>query len=88
VASINRELSLLRRAFNLGLAHGKVGHAAVPNFKGLLQKEKNARQGFWEHDEYERFRHALPVDEVPMFTFAYWTGAAGTAKSASLNGRR
>jgi integrase len=74
VASINRELALLRRAFNLGVANQKLGPAQVPNFKGLLQREKNARQGFWEHHEYEAFRAALPVDERAMFVFGYWTG--------------
>jgi integrase len=74
VASINRELALLRRAFRLGVSNGKVGAAHVPEFKGLIQKEKNARQGFWEHSEYEAFRDALPVDERAMFVFGYWTG--------------
>ena len=73
-ASINRELGLLRRAFTLGVANGKVGHANIPDFKGLFQKEKNARQGFWEHSEYERFRDALPIDERGLFIFGYWTG--------------
>jgi len=74
LASTNRELGLLRRAFTLGAANGKVGPAHVPDFKGLFQKEKNARQGFWEHSEYERFRDALPVDERALFIFGYWTG--------------
>jgi integrase len=74
VASINRELGLLRRSFNLGAANGKVGPANVPDFKGLFQKEKNARQGFWEHSEYQTFRDALPVDERGPFIFGYWTG--------------
>lgn len=39
-----------------------------------MQKEKNARQGFWEHSEYEKFRDAPPVDERAMFIFGYWTG--------------
>lgn len=74
LASLNRELSLLRRAFKLGVVNGKVGLAHVPDFTELLQKEQNARQGFWEHSEYETFRDALPVDEQPMFIFGYWTG--------------
>lgn len=36
VASINRELALLRRAFKLGVSNGKVGAAHVPEFKGLI----------------------------------------------------
>jgi len=74
VASINRELALLRRAFKLGAINGKVGAAQVPDFTQLLQKEKNARQGFWEHQEYLTFRDALPIDECAMFIFGYWTG--------------
>jgi integrase len=74
LASVNRELAMLRRAFKLGVSNGKVGAAHVPDFTGLFQKEKNARQGFWEHREYETFRDALPVDERAMFIFGYWTG--------------
>jgi integrase len=74
IASINRELSVLRRAFRLGAANGKVNVAQIPAFKELAQKEKNARQGFWEHQEYEAFRDALPVDERPVFVAGYWTG--------------
>jgi len=74
VASINRELALLRRSFKLGSLNGKVGATHIPDFTNLLQKEKNARQGFWEHGEYNAFRDALPVDERAMFIFGYWTG--------------
>ena len=74
VASINRELALLRMSFKLGSINGKIGAAHVPDFTQLIQKEKNARQGFWEHSEYETFRDALPVDERAMFIFGYWTG--------------
>jgi integrase len=74
VASVNRELALLRRSFKLGAINGKIGAVQMPDFTQLFQKEKNARQGFWEHNEYERFRDALPVDERSMFVFAYWTG--------------
>jgi integrase len=74
VASINRELGLLRRAFKLGNFNQKVGIANVPNFKGLLQRELNARHGFWEHTEYAAFRDALALDARGPFVFAYWTG--------------
>ncbi|MGD0134442.1 MAG: site-specific integrase, partial [Bryobacteraceae bacterium] len=62
------------RAFTLGAGNGKVGPANMPNFKGLFQREKNARQGFWEHHEYLTFRDALPIDERGPFIFGYWTG--------------
>ena len=74
VASINRELGLVRRAFSLGAANGKIGPANMPSFKGLFQREKNARQGFWEHQEYLTFRDALSIDERGPFIFGYWTG--------------
>ena len=74
VASINRELAMLRRAFKLGAANGKVGVAHVPDIAQVFQKEKNARQGFWEHSEYEKFRDALPIDARAPFIFGYWTG--------------
>jgi integrase len=74
VATINRELAMLRRAFKLGSANGTVGIANVPDIAQVFQKEKNARQGFWEHTEYERFRDALPIDARAPFIFGYWTG--------------
>jgi hypothetical protein len=42
--------------------------------RAWFQKEKNARQGFWEHSDYETFRDALPVDERGPIMFGYWTG--------------
>ncbi len=74
VASLNVELSLLRRSFKLGRENGKVNVAYVPDFKGLVRDPKNARRGFWEHHEYQAFRDALPLDERPVFIFGYWTG--------------
>jgi integrase len=74
VASINRELAMLRRAFKLGAANGKVGIAHVPDLAQVFQKEKNARQGFWGHEDYEKFRDALPIDARAPFIFGYWTG--------------
>jgi integrase len=74
VASINREIGLIRRAFSLGAANGKVSPSNVPSFKGMLPRELNARQGFWEHHEYLTFRDALPIDERGPFIFGYWSG--------------
>jgi integrase len=73
-ASINRELAILRRAYNLGTGTGKVNRGAVPDFSNVLLPELNARQGFWTHAEYMQFRDALPEDERAVFVFGYWTG--------------
>ncbi len=69
-ATINRELSALKRMLNLGLKYGKVG--TVP--KITLLKEKNVPKGFFEHDEFLAVRDALPDYLKGFITFAYKTG--------------
>lgn len=73
VATVNRDLSLLRRAFNLGYKATPRLVAEVPNFP--LIRENNVRKGFFEHEEYRRVRDALPPDLKPVLAFAYYTGA-------------
>ncbi|WP_321471026.1 tyrosine-type recombinase/integrase [uncultured Paludibaculum sp.] len=73
-ASVNRHISILRRAYNLGTVSGKVNAANVPHFKEVALEENNVREGFWTHEEYVRFRDALPEDERAVFIFGYWTG--------------
>ena len=70
--TINGELALLRRALNLGAecTPPKVGR--VPKFPML--KVDNARQGFFEHDEYQALFRALPEELQPVLAFAYYTG--------------
>ena len=70
-STINRELSLLHRAFTLGHESGVL--ATVPLFPKKL-KENNVRKGFFEHDHFVAVRAALPDDIKPVITFAYWTG--------------
>ncbi len=36
--------------------------------------ENNVRRGFFERDEFQRHRDALPDEIKPITTFAYWTG--------------
>jgi adhesin HecA-like repeat protein len=67
---INRELSLLRRAFNLGARARKVLH---PPYVPLL-KENNVRTGFFEREQFEAVRSHLPDDLRPLVHFAYITG--------------
>lgn len=69
-AEINRELALLKRMFTLavkaGLLHGK---PHIP----MLQ-ENNVRRGFFERQQFEDVRAALPAPLRPVVTFAYLTG--------------
>ncbi len=69
-AEINRELSILKRAYRLALQANKLLHAPhVP-----MLRESNARQGFFERAEFEDVRAALPEPVRPVATFAYLTG--------------
>ncbi len=71
-ATINRELSVLRRMFTLAAktTPPRIGRAPyIP----MLQ-ESNPRQGFFEHDDFMKVRDALPEHLRPLVTFAYSTG--------------
>ena len=70
-STINKEIALLRRAFNLAKRAGKL--SVVPLFPAKLA-ERNVRTGFFERDEFVRHREALPQHLKPVTTFAYWTG--------------
>jgi len=65
-ATINREISLLRRAFNLT-------HEPLPPLPSKL-KENNVRKGFFEHEDYVALLKTLPAELRPVLTFAYYTG--------------
>ncbi len=71
-ASINRELSALKRMLHLGsqCTPPKVGQ--VPYIPML--KESNTRKGFFEHKDFVALRSALPAYLRPVVTFAYFTG--------------
>jgi integrase len=73
-ATINRELSALKRTFNLGAEQTPplVDKANIPKIK--LLEEINAREGFFEHDEFLAVRDALPQHLQGLTTFAYKTG--------------
>lgn len=73
-ATINRSLSLLRRAYTLGVAARMVNANSIPSFKEVRLAELNARQGFWSHEEYVKFRDALPGYARAPFIKAFWTG--------------
>ena len=69
-ASINRDLSALKRMFNLATQANRLSHRPyIP-----MLKEKNVRTGFFEASDFLSLREALPVYLQPVVTFAYYTG--------------
>ena len=69
-ATVNRELSTLRRAFNLAERVSLV--ARVPTFD--LYPERNTRKGFLNPAEFDKLRAALPPRLRPLVDFAYIGG--------------
>ena len=70
VATINRELAILKRAFRLAVRARKL--VATPYIPML--RENNTRQGFFEREQFEAVRAKLPAHLQPLATFCYWTG--------------
>jgi len=69
-ATINRELCALSYMFTLAKRSKKVGEILyIPKLP-----EDNVRTGFFEHDQFEVLRDALPEYIKPVLTFAYYTG--------------
>ena len=67
---INRELSLLRRSFNLAKQSGKL--MQVPHIPML--KENNVRTGLFEPEQFKSVHKHLPDYLKPVSHFAYLTG--------------
>jgi integrase len=67
---INRELTTLKRIFNLARQNGKLTH--VPHIPML--KERNVRTGFFEREHITRIVTHLPPAIRPAVQFAYITG--------------
>jgi integrase len=70
LATIQYELAILRRGFNLALRRQLLPQR--PMFPTL--NVRNARQGFFERDAFEAVRSHLPEPLRGVVTFAYLTG--------------
>jgi integrase len=67
-AKINREVELLNAAFCLAVREGRLNRKPhVPKLR-----ERNARTGFFEKDEYERILACLspPIDDMARFAYS------------------
>jgi len=71
-ATINRELSALKRMFNIGANQTPPVVDRVPYIP--LLKENNARKGFFEHGDFLALRDALPYYLKGFVTFGYKVG--------------
>jgi integrase len=71
-ATINRELSALRRILNLGAKQTPPKVNRVPYIPML--KENNVRKGFFEHAEFLALRDLLPEYLRAFVTFGYKVG--------------
>src|SRR5205807_8554333 len=67
---INRELTTLKRIFNLARQNGKL--IQVPHIP--MFKERNVRTGFFERDQIDLVLDHLPAPVRPVVRFAYITG--------------
>jgi integrase len=77
-ASINRELSALKRAFSLAIQAGKLFHRPyIP-----MLEENNARQGFLDRGGFPALRNELPDYLKDPVSFLYLSGwRSGEMKS-------
>jgi len=69
-ATINRELAALKRAYTLACQGRTI--LTRPHIPMLV--ENNARQGFFEREQFEAVRRHLPEALRPAAAFAYITG--------------
>ena len=72
-ASVNREISLLKRAFNLAAKNGVISKVNVPAFPQQLE-ENNVREGFVDRAGFEAVRDAMPDYLHDPLNVAFRTG--------------
>jgi len=85
-AEINRELAIIKRAFHLGMKSTPRKVHLLPAIEML--GEDNARQGFFEPEQFEAVRSHLPEPLQPVVTFAYVTGWRIPSEVLSLQWRQ
>jgi len=71
-ASVNRELSALKKDVSLGAKMTTAQGDADPFIPHL--RENNVRTGLLEYGEFVSLRNALPQYLKPVVTMAYYTG--------------
>lgn len=71
-STVNRELALIRRAFNLGYRADPPIVSRVPHIRKLT--EDNVREGFLEDEAYPKLLGELPEDLKFLFVFDYHYG--------------
>ena len=71
-ATINREMALLKHAFNLGFRHHPPKVERVPSFRML--PEDNARKGFITPDQYRKLLDSMPSYLRPLLVVGYHVG--------------
>jgi integrase len=81
---INRELTALKRMFNLAIQAGKL--LQKPHIP--LLREDNIRVGFFERDQFLAVLARLPDQVQPAATFAYITGWRIDSEVLSLEWRQ
>jgi len=71
-ATVNRELTILRNAFNNARKTSPPKVYVVPYFS--MVEETTVRQGFLTDEQYIKLRDALPDELRVLFVCAYYTG--------------
>ena len=72
-ATIKNELAALKRSFNLARKAGTLLPNEVPAAFPTIAPSK-ARAGFFEREEHEAVKAALPSDEADVAEYLFWSG--------------